>query len=452
MIFVDPDAARTLYKREMFDRAFFTRKPTSRGRILLLLTAATLLAGLGRDGIAAATPEIRGFLRLPNDELAIAFGAFGFGFYPALVLGGVLAELFGAGPVLLIGGAGIAVALGLTGSAWSLTVLVLSRLMLGLSAGVLLPASAAAMAPWTPPRERGWAIGSIIVALAAGGALAWPLFWLLRAVGGWRGGFLVMAALAGAWALAWRLWFKPQPGGDEAHPVAAPLPVDWRGAAPILALPMALAVLQGWGMGLCQEWVPRYLLATWHFDIKLSDWVSAASAGAMILGGLAGGIAADRSLNHSGNIRSAHQVVPGIGFLLAALSLILLPIGENQLAIALWLGLALFGLQAAGMMLWVFAIDIGGRHTGLTAGAVGFGLLLARLISPLSLYGFGLPIPAMLGVPMLVLAGVLSFRLRPHIELPVLPLPPLPVPDEARDDAADEIDALLRKSGEKERA
>jgi MFS family permease len=428
----------------MFARSLLARKPTARGRILLLVTVIALLAGLGRDGIIGATPGIRDFLAVPNDELEIAYGAYGFGFYPALVLSGALVEFAGTSLALLIAGSGVAVAIGLSGLAWSLTVLVLSRLVLGLSVGIVVVVTAAALAPWIPLRERGWAIGLAQAALAAGNLLV-PLFDQVGFPGAWRGGFLVLAVLAALWVWTCRRWFRAHPNETDSEPVAT-ASVYWRGALPFLLLPTFLALLQGWGMALCREWVPRYLLETWHFDIKLSAAVTEISAAAMVLGCLAGGLAADRSLVHSSNIRSAHQIVPGAGFLLAALSLMLLPGGADQLAIALWLGLALFGLHAAGTMLWVFAIDIGGRHTGISAGFIGLGLLLSQLVSPLYLFGLSHAAPAILGVAMLLLASVLSFRLRPHIELPVVTLPP-PVMAEPRDDAAAEIDRLLMKSG-----
>jgi|GEM_PF-5496716 sugar phosphate permease len=437
----------------MSDRALSAWKPTPRDRVLLLLVSISVLAGLGRDGILAATPEIRESLSLANSELDLSDRAYGFGFYLALGLGGVLAELLGTRLALLVCGAGTGAALCLTGSGWSLAVLTLSRLGLGFSVGALLPASAAALAAWTPPRERGWAVGACHAALAAGGALAAPVFALVLALVTWRAGFFVLAGSAAAWGLAWWRWFEADPGAGSDHPAAA-APLSWRGALPILALPTALAVALGWGLALCREWVPRVLLETWHFDIKLSSWIWAASSAATILGCLAGGIGADRSLHHSGNIRSAHQIVPALGFLLAGLSLALLPIGLDERAIALWLGLALFGLEAAGVMLWVYAIDVGGRHTGVSAGFVGLGLLLSQIVSPLALSGFGLDRSVAAPVVILALAsaGVLSFRLRPHIELPMRPLPPsAPVPTEAGAGAAAEIDALLGKSGKKRR-
>jgi MFS family permease len=436
----------------MFDSAFFTRKPTPRGRIMLLLAGLAVLAGLGRDGIYAVTGNLRVALDRPNDDLVIAYGAYGFAFFPALVLGGALVELLGTEIALTICGAGILAGTAVIACAWTLALLTLGRLLLGAGIGALLPVAAAALAPWTPPRERGWAMGSFQGALAAGAALGGPLISLGVLAGAWRAGFVLVALGCVCWLVARRRWYQAGPARADAEaPVERPLPVNWRGAAPILALPIALALLQGWGMVLCEQWVPQYLLASWHFDIKLSGWVAAASGLALVLGALVGGYAADRSLNHSGNIRSAHQVVPGIGFLLAALSLMLLPIGEHEGAIAFWLGLALFGLQAAGTMLWVFAIDIGGRHPGISAGAVGFGLLLARLFSPMLLFGLGRSLPAALVVTMLVLAGVLSFRLRPHIDLPVVVSDPT-ITNEPEDKAVAEIDELLESSGKKRRA
>jgi MFS family permease len=424
----------------MFRISFPVRALTTRDRLLVLLAMLALLAGLGRDGVFAVTAGLRGGLDRPNGELELAYGAFAFGFYPALVLGGAMVEGLGASRVLLICGAVLAASCGLSAVSWSLAVLTLARLLLGLSFGALVPAAVAALAPRTPPRERGWAMGIVLAALAGGGVLAAPLFGLLPD-SAWRAGFASLAVLALGWLLLWRDGFPEQPMTDDEVPAAAPR-LDWRGVAWLVRLPLGLALLQGWGLALCQDWVPRYLLASWHFDIRLSSWVTAASGAGLVLGCLIGGFAADRSLNHSGNIRSAHQVVPGLGFMLAALSLILLPIGEHEAAIALWLGLALVGLQAAGTLLWVFAIDIGGEHPGVSAGAVGLGLLLGRLVSPMLLFGLAPALPAVLTVTMLVLAGIFSFRLRPHIELP-LRLPPPPEAGELRDEAADEIDDLL---------
>jgi predicted MFS family arabinose efflux permease len=432
----------------MFQSGLLAWKPTTRDYLLVLLACVAILAGLGRDGVPAVTAGLRDGLDRPNDELELAYAAFGFGFYPALVAGGALVEALGASMTLLICGAGLMVATGLAAATWSLAVLMLARLLSGLAFGALLPAVAAVLAPWTPPRERGWSMGIVQAALAGGEVLAGPLFWLVPG-GFWRLGLALLAGLAALWLLAWRGGFPDRPAAYDDEPVAT-LPVAWRGASMLVLLPAGLALLQGWGMVLCREWVPAYLLASWHFDIKLSAWVAVLSGIGLVAGCLVGGLAADRSLNHSGNIRSAHQVVPGVGFLLAAFSLIMLPIGEDEGAIAVWLGLAFFGLQAAGTMLWVFAIDIGGEHPGVSAGAIGLGLALGHLVSPMLLYGLARPLPALLGVAALLAAGVLSFRLRPHVELPLrLPPPPEEAP---QDEATEEIDHLLGRPETKLRA
>jgi predicted MFS family arabinose efflux permease len=406
---------------------FLTRTLTPRGRVFLLLAVAGLLAGLDRDGLVAAIAGVRDFLRMPNDELEIAYGALNFGFYVALVGGGFFAEWLGTRRALFICGVTAAAATALTGFAWSLTVLMLFRLALGLAIGAMIPAATLALIPWTPPRERGWAQGVLHGGLAAGGIAAGPVLWFADFTGSWRSAFLLFGALGAVWAMWWHLWFQPRPVRADEEPPApmpAPPPIYWRGALVTMALPLALAFVQGWGMELCQSWLPPFLVSFWHFDIKLSSTVAVVGCVAPILGSVLGGMAADRSLGHSGNIKSAHQLTPGVGFLLAAFSFMMLPIGENEVAIAIWLGLALFGLQASLVMLWVFAMDVGGIHPGVSAGFIGLGLTLARLLSPMHLVAVAgmWSLPLILGIPMLIGAGVFSFRLRPHIELPLRPV------------------------------
>jgi predicted MFS family arabinose efflux permease len=402
----------------------FLKRPLSRrGRIFALLTVAGLLAGLDRDALVDAVGGVRDFLRMPNDDLEIAYGAFEFGFYPALVGGGLFAEWLGARRALLICGIVAAAAIVLTGFAWSLTVLMLCRLTLGLAVGALAPAAIVTLLPWTPPPERGWALGTLHAGLAGGGVLAAPIVALAEAAGSWRSAFPLFGLLGAAWVAVWFFLFESQPNGGS-EPVARP-PIYWRGALRIMTLPLCLAFAQGWGMELCQRWLPPFLVSYWHFDIKLSSTVGALTVVAPVLGALAGGVAADLSIWHSGNIRSAHQLTPGVGFCLAALSLALLPIGENETAIAIWLALALFGLQAAGVMLWVIAMDVGGPHPGVAAAFIGFGMMAARLLSPSHLVALsGLwQLPLFLGIPVLLAGGIFSFRLRPHIELTLAPVP-----------------------------
>ncbi|HVJ54935.1 MAG TPA: MFS transporter [Aliidongia sp.] len=410
---------------------FLTRPLSRRGRVVVLLGLAGLWAGLDRDGLVDAVGGVRDFLRMPNDDLEIAFGAFGFGFYLALIGGGPLAQWLGARRTLLICGITAAAATTLTGFAWSLTALMLFRLTLGLAAGAIVPASVVALLAWIPPPERGWAQGMVQAGLAAGGILAWPIVTLAEASGSWRAAFPLFGLLGAAWVMAWFTWFESRPNaGFGAEEMTQP-PLSKRAALGIMALPCGLAFAQSWGMELCRRWLPRFLIDYWHFDIKLSPTVTAIGVIAPILGCLAGGLAADMSIRHSGNIRSAHQLTPGVGFFLAAFSLLMMPIGENEMAIALWLGLALFGLSAAGVLIWVVAMDVGGAYPGIAAAFIGVGITIGRLLSPYylgQLTGMW-QVPFFVGVPVLVFAGFFSFWLRPHVELPLKSVAAQPMPE-----------------------
>ena len=76
-----------------------------RGRVFLLMTLGGLAAGLDRDGLVAAVGGVRDFLRMPNDDLEIAYDALTFGFFLSLIGGGFFAEWLGAKRAFTICGA-----------------------------------------------------------------------------------------------------------------------------------------------------------------------------------------------------------------------------------------------------------------------------------------------------------------------------------------------------------
>src|ERR1700761_1100403 len=86
-----------------------------RRRILVLLALGSLLAGLDRAGLEPAIESVRAALRVPSPALDISFGAYGFGFFLALALGGFLTERLGPPRVLF--GCGILAALAMCATA-----------------------------------------------------------------------------------------------------------------------------------------------------------------------------------------------------------------------------------------------------------------------------------------------------------------------------------------------
>jgi len=109
------------------------KKIPIRGRILALLTLGSLVVGLDRSGLAPAVAGLRDALHVLGPALDIAFGAYGFGFFLALALSGLLIERLGAPRVLLGCGALAAVAMIATAGTLHVVMLAVSRLALGLA-------------------------------------------------------------------------------------------------------------------------------------------------------------------------------------------------------------------------------------------------------------------------------------------------------------------------------
>jgi predicted MFS family arabinose efflux permease len=407
---------------------------TPRGRMLLLILAAALAAGLARDGLVAAELGVRDFLRLPSYELEVAYAAFSFGYYVAIAFSGLIIDQFGTRKSLHVLSIAWAVAMVLTAIAWSLTTLMLFRFALGLAAGGLPPIAVAVFAAWMPPQERGSAMGWVLAAPLIGGMLAEPVVWLADQLGSWRLAFLVFAMGGGLWFVAFERYFLARPGATPTTPHAPPPTLYWRGAIWALALPMLLAVAATWGAEFFLRGVPDFLLNFRHLDIRLSPLMSAVLPLSAIAGFLAGGYGADRILQASGNIKVARQLVPAIGFLGAAITLIYVPVdGEAIIPLAIWLGLGIFAISAAIVPLWVMPIDAAPEHPATAASMIGFAVMAGHLVSPMALArltGLWRPV-TWLGVALLLAAMVAAFLLRPDKSLPVPPPKPEPVEEEA---------------------
>lgn len=395
------------------------KKIPVRGRILALLTLGSLAVGLDRSGLAPAVEGLRDALHVPSPALDITFGAYSFGFFIALALSGLLIEKLGSPRVLLGCGLLAAVAMLSTMATVHVAMLAVSRLVLGVAAGGLLPAATVLLAQWVPQQERGTAQGLIhsvywLGPLFAGGMVA-SAEWL----GSWRGAFLVLAALTAGWCV---LWYRMSSILQRSEP----LPVYWRGHIQRFFLPFCLAFAQSWAIALVVDWVPAYQLQTWHLNIFGSASLTIVIAAAAGGGVLAGGFASDWVYQDSGNIRPARQLLPGLGFLGAAVGMFAMP-GQHEIdSIVLSTGVTLFFLTLATASLWSLPLDISAEHPAIGTLFIGLGAALAQLVAPLRLaHMTGLWwLGPTLGLPMLLAAGIGAFNLRPDMGIPEPPLPP----------------------------
>lgn len=418
----------------------FRMSPRLRNLLILVVIAA--LSGLGQTLFRDVIALLRQSRHLLNEDLGVATRASFIAYIVMLPAGGFLAHLFGPRQVLLPAGVLIAVAgcgMGFVFDARSYAGLCL---LLGLAAGTVPGAAVTAIGFLFAPQEHARAIGCLHAAPVLGSfAVTLAISDRAQHLSGWgieeywRALVLVFGLLAVVWTYQAYKWYgaRPVPAGSAWAdrwsidlPVGTlwPLGVVLRGGVLLL-----FAYVQVYGLGLGGAWLVERLFATWHLDIDFSGFVGLCGLAGGMTGSLAGGFLSDAAFLQSGNVKSARQVVIGVGFLLGACCLLPLRHTHDVFHAGLWRGLSFFCFSLPGAPLWSIALTIAPGKPGPVVGMLGLGSALGLLISPAILAGYlggiGWMFCFWLGVAFAFVCGVAAFFLDPALEIEKpLPKPP----------------------------
>jgi MFS family permease len=171
-----------------------------RDRVLLGMAAAAVgFAAADNYVVVLALPDMIGSAGLSAEDLQQAapiISGFLLGYIAMLPLIGRIADIRGRLPVLV--GSLVVFGLGslLTATAYDLTTVVAGRLVQGIGAGGLLPATLALVADLYPPRRRGVPLG-VVGAVQELGNVAGPVLGgVVLAFAGWRTIFWINLAVA----------------------------------------------------------------------------------------------------------------------------------------------------------------------------------------------------------------------------------------------------------------
>jgi MFS family permease len=196
----------------------------SRDAKLRLAACAGAAALLQMDGtiVTVALPSVGDELSVGSQSLSLVLAAYFVPYGLMLFPGGMLVDRVGSRRIALIGLVAFAAGAALGALAGSFAVLVASRVVQGMGAGLVSPASLAGAVSGFPPERRGLALG--LWGASSGAAnLVGPLVGgLLTVAIDWRAcwWFFLPAAGAVAWAVA---RFVPREVHDDETPEAAGL-------------------------------------------------------------------------------------------------------------------------------------------------------------------------------------------------------------------------------------
>jgi sugar phosphate permease len=209
-------------------------------------------------------------------------------------------DVFGPRRTLSIIALLLGVIMAIMGGAASYAMMLVGRVLIGLTEGPQFGSANVAVKQWFPPNERGLASAIWGIGAPLGSMIGFPLVIILVANYGWRASFYVLAALNILVVLP-AVWFlvrdksqatKAAVSGAEAMPFGEAIrllvsnKLFW-----LLALYDCSAMVYLWGLN---SWLPTYLQVARHFDIKHSSVFSSLPFLLMIGGYFLGGWLGDK--------------------------------------------------------------------------------------------------------------------------------------------------------------
>ncbi|MCG6954791.1 MAG: MFS transporter [Gemmatimonadetes bacterium] len=321
----------------------------------------------------------------------------------------------------------------ISGMAFALIMLIVSRFLLGMGEGGGFPAATLAVTEWFPVSERSTAMGIINAGTAVGAVAApWVIYVVLTYTGWfglapWRWVFFVSGAAGLLWTVWWHRSYQPPElhpklsqqerelilAGQDEHDRAGEEAGARRHSIPFREL---FAHREVWAIVLAKFltdaawyfymfWLPKFLMET--FNLKFSaasgvGWIPYAASG---VGCLVGGALSSRLLARGMSVNASRKIA--LGFSAAFMPWVWLVPSLHSLGLVIVIfSLAFFGQQSWSTLVMILPTDlIPKRGVGTVAGLVGMGgalggVVLGQIAGYMRDHGFTY-------TPILIIAGSL---------------------------------------------
>ena len=227
------------------------------------------------------------------------------------------------------------------------TVLLLSRMFLGLLEGPSSPLVHTAVYSWHPPEKRGLPSAVITMSASIAKVLIAPALAVVAASFGWRAAFLSLVAAGLLWFAMWLPTWRLGPYGGEAAKSATHIEADKEPN-----VPWAKVLTSGTFLGAWLASMPMYAIVAAvltflpsYFEKGLG--FTRVQAGAMFgfpsiasmvtLVGMT--FISDRLISRGASSRMLRGVVPTIGLLICSATLILLPYIDAKYVAVAWVSI-----------------------------------------------------------------------------------------------------------------
>jgi ACS family sodium-dependent inorganic phosphate cotransporter len=345
-----------------------------------------VIAYTDRVNISVAAVAMKEHLGWSQTQKGLVLSAFFIGYMLCMFVAGLLATRFG-GKRVAVGAAfiwSIFTLLTPVAATASISVLIGTRIFMGMGEAGLFPSTYELFGRWVPLSERARAAGRFMSGIPLGTVIGLAVSaWLVDRYG-WPAPFYFFGMTGLVWMLVWIFSVKDDPrddhrvGADERRllddlrRVEAPSRLNVPVRRLLLRRPV-FAVIAGqfasvWTLNVLLSWLPSYFRDVQHLSIANAGIFSAAPWLTMALAVNLAAAASDRMIRRGANVTSVRKLMQ-CGGLLSSAAFMLVTRGANTPAAAL---LLLVGATASLGITWCgFGpgnLDIAPRHGGVMVG------------------------------------------------------------------------------------
>ncbi len=263
------------------------------------------------------------------------------------------------------------------------------RGLFGVGESPIYPGLNAAFMYWFPRRERGRAVGMMVMGAKFGPALGIPDLYTHHAALGLASGFYIFGAVGIVIAIAYYLLLRTYPresrfvneaelvhiaDGQSEPPTATRAMPPWKqllGSGQVWAVGAQFAMVD-YIQYVFVAWLPVYLLEAHHFSLKqMGIWGGVPELG-FAFGTIACGVIGDYLIGKKLAGSESRAWFGGLGLLVCALALGLTAVSSQKWTTLVGLTFALMALGFTITSSWISCTDIAGKFSATVSGWMNF--------------------------------------------------------------------------------
>jgi MFS transporter, ACS family, glucarate transporter len=356
-------------------------RPTHVRHVILALTvAAYVITYMDRVVISTAVPSIQKEFGFSIVTMGWILGSFQWAYALFQIPGGWFGDRVGPRRALTLIVMWWSLFTSATTLAWNATSMAAVRFLFGMGEAGAFPIATRSLSRWMLPAERGFSQGITHAGSRLGAALTPALVAFIILGYGWRAPFVIFGMLGLLWAGVWFWYYRDSPAehkrvnAAERELIQAGLgsaasvrkTVPWRRilSSPQMWMICAMYFCYAYNVGVYLTWFPKYLSDHRGFSLQKMGLYASLPLLAGTIGDLCGGWISDILAKRIFDIKMARRAVAVVGFLLAAVSIVLASLTADSLRSVVYSCFGMLGLELTVGVSWAVTIDIGDEFAG----------------------------------------------------------------------------------------